>query len=96
METDCTRDTPAPLPAGTRLLHIGPHKTGTTAVQGALFAAKDRLPEYGVAFPAHSRHPMEAALAACARPAMMGTPGRPTGTGPGCWRRCGPPGRRPR
>ncbi|MFF4830435.1 hypothetical protein [Streptomyces sp. NPDC001315] len=79
METDCTRGDArvndaaiAPLPAGTRLLHIGPHKTGTTAVQGALFAAKDALPAHGVAFPAHSRHPMEAALAACARPAMMG------------------------
>ncbi|RMB86373.1 hypothetical protein [Streptomyces shenzhenensis] len=87
METDCTRDdipvngtpagdgrtgAPAPLPAGTRLLHIGPHKTGTTAVQGALFAAKDKLPEHGVVFPAGSRHPMEAALAACARPGMMG------------------------
>ncbi|MEU9322322.1 hypothetical protein AB0D91_00645 [Streptomyces canus] len=62
----------APLPAGTRLLHIGPHKTGTTAIQGALFAAKDLLPEHGVGFPAHSRHPMEAAFAACARPAMIG------------------------
>ncbi|MGC0403393.1 hypothetical protein RKD27_006037 [Streptomyces sp. SAI-126] len=78
METDCTRDdlpvngVTAPLPAGTRLLHIGPHKTGTTSVQGALFAAKDLLPEHGVVFPAHSRHPMEAVLAACARPAMMG------------------------
>jgi hypothetical protein len=77
MERDCTRDDGpakgiAPLPAGTRLLHIGPHKTGTTAIQGALFAAKDRLPAYGVEFPAHTRHPMEAALAACARPAMMG------------------------
>jgi hypothetical protein len=70
METDCT--TPAPLPPGTRLLHIGPHKTGTTAIQGALFAAKDRLTECGVEFPAHTRHPMEAALAASARPAMMG------------------------
>ncbi|MFJ9863568.1 hypothetical protein [Streptomyces sp. NPDC101165] len=69
METDRTKET---LPAGTRLLHIGPHKTGTTAVQGALFAAKERLPEHGVAFPAHSRHPMEAALAACTRPAKMG------------------------
>ncbi|MFI8187528.1 hypothetical protein ACIF8T_01745 [Streptomyces sp. NPDC085946] len=85
METDCTTPAPAaparptaarpaPLPAGTRLLHIGPHKTGTTAVQGALFAAKDAMPAYGVAFPAHSRHPMEAALAACARPAMIGDP----------------------
>jgi hypothetical protein len=77
MERDCTRDDGpvkgiAPLPAGTRLLHIGPHKTGTTAIQGALFAAKDQLPAYGVEFPAHTRHPMEAALAACARPAMMG------------------------
>ncbi|MGW4907500.1 hypothetical protein [Streptomyces sp. NPDC004270] len=88
METDCTRsEAPvdnapmspmgptgplAALPAGTRLLHIGPHKTGTTAIQGALFAAKDKLPEHGVEFPATSRHPMEAALAACARPAMMG------------------------
>ncbi|WP_020116350.1 hypothetical protein [Streptomyces canus] len=78
METDCTRDdlpvngVTAPLPVGTRLLHIGPHKTGTTAVQGALFAAKAQLPEHGVVFPARSRHPMEAALAACARPAMMG------------------------
>ncbi|MFF4396823.1 hypothetical protein [Streptomyces sp. NPDC001480] len=70
METDCT--TPQPLPNGTRLLHIGPHKTGTTAIQGALFAAKETLPRYGVEFPAHSRHPMEAALAASARPAMMG------------------------
>ncbi|MFD3587603.1 hypothetical protein [Streptomyces sp. NPDC058683] len=88
METDCTRsEAPvdnapigptsptgplAALPAGTRLLHIGPHKTGTTAIQGALFAAKGKLPEHGVEFPATSRHPMEAALAACARPAMIG------------------------
>ncbi|WP_371671565.1 hypothetical protein OG985_30445 [Streptomyces sp. NBC_00289] len=80
METDCTsNDSGAagaitPLPSGTRLLHIGPHKTGTTALQGALFAAKDTLPEHGVAFPATSRHPMEAVLAACARPAMIGDP----------------------
>ncbi|WP_052768721.1 hypothetical protein [Streptomyces humi] len=85
METDCTRGEapvnnapigpigpPAALPAGTRLLHIGPHKTGTTAIQGALFAARDKLPAHGVEFPATTRHPMEAALAACARPAMMG------------------------
>jgi hypothetical protein len=71
METACTTN-PAPLPPGTRLLHVGPHKTGTTAIQGALFAARQRMPEHGAAFPAHTRHPMEAALAACARPAMMG------------------------
>ncbi|WP_411150800.1 hypothetical protein [Streptomyces sp. A30] len=78
METDCTRhDVPVnagvpPLPTGTRLLHIGPHKTGTTSIQGALFAAKDAMPEHGVVFPADSRHPMEAVLAACARPGMIG------------------------
>lgn len=63
---------PAPLPAGTRLLHIGPHKTGTTSIQGALFGARERLPEYGVDFPATSRHPMQAVLAACSRGGMIG------------------------
>ncbi|MFJ9536591.1 hypothetical protein ACIRPX_04960 [Streptomyces sp. NPDC101225] len=80
METDCTRDDdrvndtdrPTPLPSGCRLLHIGPHKTGTTSIQGALFAAKDQLPAHGVEFPGRTRHPMEAVLAAVARPGMMG------------------------
>ncbi|MGW1497629.1 hypothetical protein ACWCQW_03390 [Streptomyces mirabilis] len=88
METDCThhdsaapeaetgdtapKSAPTPLPPGTRLLHIGPHKTGTTSIQSALFAAKDAMAGHGVDFPAHSRHPMEAALAVCARPGMMG------------------------
>ncbi len=78
METDCTRDdvpadrAVAPLAAGTRLLHIGPHKTGTTAIQGALFAAKEAMAGHGVDFPATSRHPMSAALAVCSRPGMMG------------------------
>lgn len=80
MEIDCSTSdaaaaetaAPAPLPVGTRLLHIGPHKTGTTSIQGALFAAKDAMAEHGVVFPAHSRHPMEAALGVCARPGMMG------------------------
>ncbi|WP_405644189.1 hypothetical protein [Streptomyces sp. NBC_00019] len=82
METDCTRHESAanggvitPLPAGTRLLHIGPHKTGTTSIQGAMFAVKDRLGGYGVDWPATTRHPMEAVLAACARPGMMGDAG---------------------
>ncbi|MFI6008841.1 hypothetical protein ACIBAG_08410 [Streptomyces sp. NPDC051243] len=79
METDCTRDElPAngsvitPLPAGTRLLHIGPHKTGTTSIQGALFEARDEMARHGVEWPATTRHPMEAVLAACARTGMMG------------------------
>ncbi|MFG1669002.1 hypothetical protein [Streptomyces sp. Y7] len=80
METDCTRDelrgnaaAVASLPTGTRLLHIGPHKTGTTSIQGALFAARDEMARHGVAWPAGAtRHPMEAVLAACARTGMMG------------------------
>ncbi|NUR67161.1 MAG: hypothetical protein HOQ47_15480, partial [Streptomyces sp.] len=57
METDCTRreEGARQLPAGTRLLHIGPHKTGTTSIQGAMFAAKDRLGEHGVLWPATTR-----------------------------------------
>ncbi|MFE5815512.1 hypothetical protein ACFQ6S_19165 [Streptomyces sp. NPDC056479] len=79
METDCTRDelrgngaAITPLPTGTRLLHIGPHKTGTTSIQGALFAAKDEMARHGVEWPAATRHPMEAVLAVCARTGMMG------------------------
>ncbi|WP_432186654.1 hypothetical protein [Streptomyces sp. Tue6028] len=91
METDCSTHlstaagsaAPAPLPTGTRLLHIGPHKTGTTSIQGALFAAGEAMARRGVDFPAHSRHPMEAALAVCARPGMMGD-ARPT---EGHWQR---------
>ncbi|MER5397685.1 hypothetical protein [Streptomyces sp. NPDC002599] len=64
--------TPGPLPAGTRLPHIGPHEAGTTSVQGALFAAKDAMAAHGVRFPAHSRHPVEAALAVCGRPGTTG------------------------
>jgi hypothetical protein len=101
-ETDCTREelratgtAIPPLPVGTCLLHIGPYKTGTTVVQGALFAAKEETARHGVGFPAHSRHPVEAVLAACARPAMAGTPSPPSGTGSGCWTGCGPPGGAP-
>ncbi len=57
METDCTTENPPPLPAGTRLLHIGPHKTGTTSVQAALFAARDTMAAHGVDFPAQPGTP---------------------------------------
>src|SRR5256885_691903 len=36
------------LAAGARLLHIGPHKTGTTAIQGAFYLARGRLAAHGV------------------------------------------------
>jgi hypothetical protein len=53
-------------------VHIGPHKTGTTAIQGALFDAREWLAEQGVEYPGDDRHPMYAALAVTARPSMMG------------------------
>jgi len=38
------------VPRGTRLVHIGPHKTGTTAVQVALDREADVLPAHGVTY----------------------------------------------
>lgn len=39
---------PIALPEGVRLVHIGPHKTGTTAVQRALHRSRTELHEQGV------------------------------------------------
>ncbi len=44
---------PIALPDGVRLVHIGPHKTGTTALQRALHRSRDALHEQGV----HYAHP---------------------------------------
>ena len=60
------------LEAGARLLHIGPHKTGTTAIQGALDLARGRLAEHGVIYAGAARQPMRATLAVTGRPAMLG------------------------
>jgi hypothetical protein len=56
------------------LLHIGPHKTGTTTVQMALDQARARLCRQGVAVPAESRHPRSAVLAGTGG---NGVPGEP-------------------
>lgn len=56
-----------PLPPGTRLLHIGPHKTGTTALQAALVKARDELPAYGVIYPGRSNQHAMAARAMTGR-----------------------------
>jgi hypothetical protein len=40
-----------PLPEGAVLLHVGPYKTGSTAIQNALFDRQDVLAEHGVAYP---------------------------------------------
>jgi hypothetical protein len=51
------------LPVGTRMVHIGPHKTGTTAVQSALFAARSEIQRQGVIYASEGRHAMTAVLA---------------------------------
>jgi hypothetical protein len=47
----------ASLPEGARLVHVGPHKTGTTAVQNALWNARPQLLEQGVRHVGRSRNP---------------------------------------
>jgi hypothetical protein len=44
-----------PVPPGHILLHIGPYKTGSTALQSALFARREELAAYGVAYPGRWR-----------------------------------------
>ena len=46
------------LPEGACLLHIGPYKTGSTAIQSALFDARESLPQHGVAYPGRWRRAM--------------------------------------
>jgi hypothetical protein len=53
-----------PLPVGSRLLHIGPHKTGTTTMQAAFHGSREALEEQGVHYPGPTAHPMAAVLAA--------------------------------
>jgi hypothetical protein len=63
-----------PLQAGVRLLHIGPHKTGTTAIQGAFHLARERLADEGVVYPSTGRQPLRAILAVTGQPALLGEP----------------------
>ncbi|GAB3658248.1 hypothetical protein [Glycomyces tarimensis] len=53
-------------------MHIGPHKTGTTAVQGALHDARKELPQYGTTVAHKERHPMRAVLGLTGEPGMKG------------------------
>lgn len=58
----------APLPEGARLVHVGPHKTGTTAVQNALWSARPQLLEQGVRHVGRSRNPSNAVRAVAEQP----------------------------
>jgi hypothetical protein len=65
---------PHPVPPGTRLLHIGPQKTGSTAIQVALHVARDELETHGVHYATGGRvRPAAAGWA-------FGLRGRPAGS----------------
>lgn len=58
----------SPIPNKGVLLHIGVHKTGTTAIQAALADARDSLAESGVLYPGKLQAQHRAALAVLGRP----------------------------
>ena len=51
------------LPSGTRLVHIGPHKTGTTSLQAALYVGRPAMLEQGVRHAGRGRNPVTAVRA---------------------------------
>lgn len=69
MRTAITHDRAEPrltgllLPEGTRLVHIGPPKTGTTSLQSAFHAARQAVAAQGVHYAGARRSPMNATRA---------------------------------
>jgi len=49
-----------PLPAGVNLIHIGPQKTGSTAIQGVMHQRRTQLAELGVVYPGPTMRPLAA------------------------------------
>jgi len=62
------------LPPGTRLLHIGPHKTGTTALQRALQEGRERLLEHDVVYPGNGPSHIRGAVAVTGARGLVGAP----------------------
>ena len=62
------------LPKGTRMLHIGPPKTGTTTLQLAFHHNRPALKRHGVHYAGKGRQPMSAALAAASNKIVPGHP----------------------
>ena len=60
------------LPAATRLVHIGPHKTGTSALQGAFHTSRQQLAEHGVHYAGKELQPGRAALYVAGQPTLLG------------------------
>jgi hypothetical protein len=66
-----------PLPADVIALHIGPHKTGTTTLQGAFHNSRTELAKHSVHYAGPRRHPMLAVLSVTGKPGRKGDP-KPT------------------
>jgi len=65
----------ASAPAGGILLHIGVHKSGTTAIQAAFENARPNLAEFGVAYPGEQQAHRAIASSAMGRPLGWRTTG---------------------
>src|SRR5699024_9517272 len=62
------------LPEGARLLHIGPHKTGTSALQGAMHQAHAALGQHGVRIAGAAPRPSRAVWAVTGSSGPLGAP----------------------
>lgn len=62
---------PAPLPDGSVLLHIGPPKSGTTALQASFWAARADALAQGVRYAGYRRHSIDAVRAVIGRPTQL-------------------------
>lgn len=77
-EASCMNPTDLLLPPASRLVHIGPHKTGTTSVQHAFHVNRDELRRHRVHYTGLSEQPLLAALAVAGGGGMKGDrPPRP-------------------
>ena len=63
---------PTPVPTGSRILHIGPPKTGTTALQAACWAARASLLAQGVRYAGGRQHSPLPARAVTGRQTITG------------------------
>ncbi len=68
---------PAPLPPGARLVHIGPHKTGSTAIQAAFHHARSEVARQSVHYAGSGLQPYDAVLGLTQ---LAGWKGRTPGT----------------
>lgn len=70
-----TPDTaPQALPEGSLLLHIGPQKTGSTAIQMSMHEARTELAAQGVLYPGPDMRPREAGWAVLGGGSAIGRP----------------------